>query len=133
MKRFCFLLLLTTCITLPSIAQKTGKLTITWEFKGVEEGYDHKNRIVVYIDGEEEGTSSSMVQTKKNSYTISPSLGNHDVRIVNWALYDGTWEEHTIANNYSVDCLWEDNIKIKKKTNVYLVFDLDDETTAKVK
>ena len=56
------------------------------------------------------------------------------MRIVNYALYEGNWEEHTVENNYSYDCVYELNQNFKKrKYTVDLVFDLDNGVEAKVK
>ena len=43
--------------------------------------------------------------------------------------YDGNWEEHTIANEYSIDALYEGEIKLKKEVTINLVFDITEEKT----
>jgi hypothetical protein len=50
------------------------------------------------------------------------------------AYYEGTWEEHTVANEYSLDALYEGEVSLKKKLTLDLVFDIDKEVTiAKLK
>jgi hypothetical protein len=68
-----------------------------------------------------------------NSVTVTVPQGNHDVKVVNYALYEGKWEEHSKANEYSIDCLYEKNMAIKSKSMLSLVFDIDTETTTSTK
>ncbi len=89
---------------------------------------------MVNIDGELAGETSELVQSKPNSCTVKVPRGSHSIRVVNMAYYEGDWEEHTIANEYSLDALYEGSINLKKKLTLNLVFDIDKETTiAKLK
>lgn len=116
------------------VAGKGVPLTVTWIYKNVEEGYDHENRMVVYIDGKKVGTSAIFAQSKKGSMTVMVPAGQHDVSIENYAFYEGQWELHSIDNNYSIDAFYSTNmIFTKKKRSVNLVFDIETmETTPKV-
>lgn len=111
-----------------SQAEKEIKVTVKYSFKGIEEGYDHDTRTELYIDDELVGTSTVKKESKPNSVTAATAKGKHNIRVVNQALYEGTWEDHTIANNYSIDCLYEAEINVKKTLTIQLLFDLDGET-----
>ncbi|MDH4472958.1 MAG: hypothetical protein QE487_10135 [Fluviicola sp.] len=116
-------------------AAKGVPLTVTWIYKNVEVGYDHENRMIVYVDGKQMGTSAIFAESKKGSMTVIVPPGQHDVVIENYAFYEGQWELHSIENNYSVDAFYSTNmIFAKKKRSVDLVFDIETlETTTTVK
>ena len=101
-------------------------LTISWEFKNVEEGYDHDNKCKVWIDGEPAGESSVKKETKPNTLKIKTTQGSHQVKIVNYSLYENSWEEHTLENDYGIDCVFEEWVDLRKKTKINLVFDIDE-------
>lgn len=108
-------------------------LSVKWSFKGVEEGYDHKNKCVVFVDGEEVGQSTVTVETVPNSMKVTIPSGEHTVRVINYALYEGQWEAHTIENNYSQDCLAEKTANFGKKSKLAMVFDIDNGVSVKWK
>jgi hypothetical protein len=110
-----------------SFAQGNSKLSIDWKFTGINEGYDHDNKVEVYLDGVLVKTSTVSKQSQKNSVTIETTKGKHNIRIVNFALYENKWEEHTIVNNYSLDAKYETDLKLKKKNKISLIFDIDKE------
>ena len=60
-------------------------------------------------------------------WRVEVPVGYHELRIVNWALCEGTWEEHTIENEYSIDATYEEGHTFKK---LYLAFDIDNGTFA---
>jgi hypothetical protein len=131
-----FLLLLAiVALPLGSIsAKRTSKLIIDVKFENIEDGYDHLCKTRVFVDGELVATSSEELQSKPNTLTVNIPRGEHTVKVVNYALYEGNWEEHTIENNYSVDCLHEFTEKFrKKKYKLNIVFDLDDVTKTEFK
>lgn len=133
-KSFLFIALAISIFTFGAHAQKKGTITVNASYKGIIEGYDHVNKTVVYVDGVQVGETSEQVQSKPNSCKVSVPRGKHDLRIVNLAYYEGTWEEHTIENEYSLDALYEGTVNLKKKLTVNLVFDIEKETTtAKLK
>ncbi len=133
-KTILFISLFISTLTFSAIAQKQGTITVKTKYTGIIDGYDHMNKTDIYIDGMLAGSTSSQLQSKPNSCTVSVSRGQHDVRIINMAYYEGTWEEHTIENEYSLDALYEGTINLKKKLTIDLLFDIDkEETIAKVK
>jgi hypothetical protein len=133
-KTILLFMLVSSVFVMSAFAQKPGKITLKTSYKGIIEGYDHVNRTDVYVDGILKGSTLEQVQSKPGSCTISVPKGTHDIRIVNMAYYEGTWEEHTIANEYSLDALYEGKVTLKKKLSIELVFDIEKEQTfAKVK
>ena len=105
---------------------KQVTLTVEYSFLGIEEGYDHDCKTELYIDDKLVATSTVKKESEKNSVSTQLSKGIHKIKVINYALYKGAWEEHTIANNYSIDCLYESTLKMKKKRNkLKLVFDID--------
>jgi hypothetical protein len=110
-------------------AQKQGIVTIHTVYSGVVDGYDHINKTVVFIDGKESGESSAQVQSQPNSFSIAIPRGKHFIRVVNMAKYKNSWEEHSIANDYSLDAFYEGSIKLKKTITINLVFDIAQERT----
>ena len=109
----------------PTVAA-AGTLKLDWKFTGIEDGYDHVNKMVVYVNGELVGESPSAPQSQRQKWSIDVPDGAFELRVVNHALYEGTWEEHTVANNYSVDCLLETSVSARSKHSFKLVFGLDD-------
>lgn len=106
-----------------------GDLVVSWSFKNIQEGYDHEARMDVFVDGSKVAESPSALQSAGGKMKVSLPRGDHDVRLVAMALYEGTWEEHTIDNEYSIDCEWSGSVNgNKKKTKVGLVFDIDEGT-----
>ncbi|MBK7408329.1 MAG: hypothetical protein IPL49_16530 [Saprospirales bacterium] len=106
---------------------QTTKLTVNYKFANVEVGYDHDSKTQVLIDGEVAGESGVAGQTEGGSLTVTVPIGTHQLKIVNWALYEGNWEEHTIENDYSIDAIYETSHKFKKPEKLFLLFDLDNE------
>lgn len=131
-KTILFLIPLLLFTTAALYGQKPAKVTVNWTFEGVKDGYDHDNKMVAYIDGEEVGESSVKKESVPNSYTFEVKKGRHEIRIVNFAQYEGEWEEHTVANEYSLDCIFEDTLEFKKKCTITLVFDIDKEETSSI-
>ncbi|MEY3238532.1 MAG: hypothetical protein RI883_2633 [Bacteroidota bacterium] len=128
MKLFALALLM-LCLSASLMAQKKVNLEVTWIYTNVLEGYDHNCKTKIFIDGNEAGESKVGLESVKNKLVVAVEPGKHQVRIVNYAEYEGNWEEHTIANNYSVDAVYEDSIVFKKKPRkVSLIFDITTET-----
>lgn len=108
------------------------KITVKWTFENIVEGYDHDTKTELYVDGKLVATSTVTKESKSNSVSAIVSKGRHTIKVVNYAYYDGQWEEHTIANTYSIDCLYESEINCKKKNNkINLVFDINSGTSRK--
>jgi hypothetical protein len=130
MKKSILLLTLFVCLLMfGAYAEKKGTITVKTSYTGIVEGYDHVNKTVLYVDGKPAAESSEQVQSEPNTFSVTIPKGKHDIRIVNMAKYENTWEEHTIANEYSLDALYEGSINLKKKLIIDLVFDIDKETT----
>lgn len=121
------ILLLSFLIITSLVQAKAGTVsfTIEWIFMNVEEGYDHENRIEVFIDGKNVGTSQTFNETELGTYTIDIASGSHKISIMNHAFYEGRWEEHTIANNYSIDATAEMTHNFKTSEKLKLVWDID--------
>jgi hypothetical protein len=128
-KSYLLLTLIISLLTIGAVAQKTGIIRVNTSYTGVLDGYDHINKTMVYVDGMLAGETSEQLQSIPNSCSVSASKGTHSIRIINMANYEGNWEEHTIANEYSIDALYEGEIKLKKEVTISLVFDISEEKT----
>ncbi len=109
------------------------KVVVTFQFKGIEKGYDHETRCVLFVDGKEAAVSETKIQSKGGRLAAKLPPGRHVLRVVNYALYEGKWEEHTKANDYSQDCTFDGEFEFGKKRsklNLALTFDLDAGATA---
>jgi hypothetical protein len=129
MKKHFFLLLTFMAITAAAFAGKPAKLTIEYAFKGIEEGYDHTTKAYVFVDGEQVLESPEHKQSIAQSFSISVPSGKRQIKVELWALYEGVWELHVVDNNYSIDCVVDDEFNIKKKGTLKIVFDLDSDTS----
>ena len=108
-------------------------LDVTYVYQNIEEGYDHTHQLHIFADGQEVGKSVQGPESKKATATVTVPDGAFDLRIVDHALYEGNWEEHTVANNYSIDAVVEMRMKKAKKHKLKVVFDIDSGTTFKGK
>jgi len=105
---------------------QNATLTVTFKFAGITEGYDHTCKSQVWMNGELLGESSEVKESVGGSFTVDIPYGEHTVRVINLAQYEGEWEEHTIENNYSIDCLWRGSHTYSKKANkLFMLHDLD--------
>ena len=110
---------------------QTTRLTVNYQFKNIVEGYDHECKTEVLIDGESVGESGVAVETKGGSFTVDVPVGKHQLEVINYALYEGEWEAHTIENDFSIDCTYyESDHNFKKAEKLYLLFDIDSGTYA---
>jgi hypothetical protein len=110
-----------------------ASLDVTYVFTGIEEGYDHTHRLEIFVDGQSVGMSPEGLQSKKDHVVVEVPNGPFALRIVDSAFYDGKWEEHTIANDYSLDCVVEKDLAPRKKHKLSIVFDIDNGVTVKGK
>jgi hypothetical protein len=115
-----------TWLWLVACAGAPSGYRVAWSFANIEEGYDHDSRTEVWVDGVKAVESSVTPQSKPNEVTVDVPAGTHQLRVVNLALYEGQWEEHTVANNYSIDCTWEGTVG--PKGQLVLLFDVDQGT-----
>lgn len=107
-------------------------LRVNWEFRNIVETYDHHNKCKIWIDGQEVGESKVSKQTEPNEMKIKVQKGVHDLKILNYALYEGKWEAHVIENDYSIDCIFAEEVEFKKKNKISLIFDLDEGVSSKI-
>jgi len=128
-KPVLLLMLIISLFILDANAQRKGIITVNARFSGILDGYDLINKTVVYVDGQIAGETTEQLQSKPNSCSVTVPRGKHKLRIVNMAFSDGKWEEHTFANNYSIDALYESKMKLRKKQTINLVFDITREKT----
>lgn len=108
---------------------KNGKLTVDWKFSNVVEGYNHQNKITIFSDGKKIGESEAFLQDSWGTYTVSVPTGKHQLRIVSSAFYEGQWEEHTVANNYSIDAIYDQELQVNTNTHLTIDWDLDNQNT----
>lgn len=127
MRTFLFLSLL---VSAPAVA---APIKVDWRFLHVVDGFAHDNRLDVYVDGNKVLQSSVKPETKRNTLKLDLKPGPHELRFVNMALYEGTWEEHTVANDYSVDCTWDVSVTSTHPKAIHLVCDIDALATYTVK
>ncbi|HUM53584.1 MAG TPA: hypothetical protein PK431_17320, partial [Chitinophagales bacterium] len=128
MKKTIFLTYLFLSIFfLPTISKAAETVDITFKFKAINtrEGFDLTSKLVVYCDGNKIGESTSKLQSKQNSVTVKIPSGNHNVRAVLNALNDaGNWEERTIANEYSLDFVYDKTDYWSSNNTINLTYDI---------
>lgn len=132
MKKLLILLLVFGLFINQSEAKKSKNATleISYIFKNIIDGYDHKTKAIININGEQVLETPANLQSKKQTYTINIPKGSYDFYLMMWALYEGQWEEHTKDNNYSIDCFIDTKFKTtKSKHKLDIVFDIDTEET----
>lgn len=118
-----------------SVMAQNAKLTVKYSFTGIVDGYDHNTRTTIFLNDEELCTSKEHKESKDMIFSCDVPPGSYTVRVVNYAQYEGVWEEHTVENNYSIDAVFEKEMtfKKKKKYTIGLLFDLDNGTSVKKK
>jgi len=109
---------------------QTSTFTTTFKFAGIEDGYDHICKTQVWINGTLAGESTPAKQSEGGTITVQVPYGEQRVLVTNYAQYEGEWEEHTIDNNYSIDCMWQGtHVFDKKPAKFFLLFDIDNGTS----
>ncbi len=119
------LLIFALLLTFVGFSQKPCKVTLNYQYLNIEEGYDHLTKTQIYIDGTMIIESPEHYESQKTTVEFEIPGGSHEISIVNLAYYEGTWEEHTVENNYSIDAVVKEVIKFKKKVKIDIIFDLD--------
>jgi hypothetical protein len=106
-------------------AQKVKLITITFKYQFVHDDSDKmiNTRLKVYVDDVVKGVSLEKKESDANHVTIEIPAGKHKVRAVIESQYEGNWEEHTIANEYSIDCIYLHEDNYTKHVRVDLIFD----------
>jgi hypothetical protein len=110
---------------------KPVKLTFSYQVKNTIEGYEYISKLVVYVDDQVAGESTPLIQTKPNSVTVSIPKGNHKVRAVLMAQFEGNWEERTKDNNYSWDFEWTQTGDFSKNRKIKITFDINKGVSSK--
>lgn len=132
MKARLLLLLLLPILTFSSFTPaKSGKLTISYKATGTLEGYSYLSKMKVYVDETLVGESPEKDQQASNSFSVSVPKGAHKVKCQLWAFLDGKWEERTVANDYSFDWSYEENMNLGKKNKLALEFNITDDKVIK--
>lgn len=120
------------CSTSKSSNPSISTLQVNWVFKGIEEGYDHKTKGELSIDNKLLHTTGVALQSKPQSFSVSVPKGKHLLKLMLLAEYEGKWEEHIRDNNYSIDCMVEQEFEFKRsKHTLEVTFDLDKDMTYK--
>jgi len=124
MKKVLLFLLLTAIYPFYSSASE-GTLEISWKFLHVLDGYDHLNKIEIYIDGILISTSEPFHESQLAKHTVKVKKGKHRITIKDFAYYNENWEEHLVEHNYSIDAVFNEEHNFKKKNFLTLVWDID--------
>ena len=100
-------------------------LTIRYSFTKIESGYDHKNKVIVYVDGDKERESVPKIESEENSVRVKVSEGSHDIKIEDWVFYKDNWELHSKANSYSFDLINTKTVDMDRNKTMIIIYDLD--------
>ncbi len=105
-------------------AQKS-KVTIEISYTGIEVGYDHVTKDEIYIDGKLVKVTEEHKESEPMKLKIKIPRGSHEIKVVNWTLYKGTWEQTTKDNDYSIDGFFTKTYDFGKKVRLSILYDLD--------
>lgn len=108
-------------------AQKVKLITVTFKYQFLHDDGEGKlinTRLKVYVDDVVKGISLEKKEAEANHVTVEIPAGKHKIRAVIESEYEHQWEEHTIANEYSIDCIYLHEDEYKKHVRVDLIFDL---------
>ncbi len=111
-------------LMVPSFAAAKS-ITASVIYLNVNEGFDHENRMLVFVDGQQVAETGVKMESQLNTVKFKLPKGAQVVRLVNFARYEGNWEEHTVENDYSMDCLIEVPVAPKAPKRIDLVCDID--------
>lgn len=113
--------------------KKIKLITVSFKYTFIHagEGTDINTRLKIYVDGIVKGVSLEKMETEANAVTIEIPAGNHKLRAVIETQYEGGWEEHIIANEYSIDCVYLSDMEFNNHVRVELIFDLEKGTIVK--
>ncbi len=120
-------LILSLLVTLSSVAfGQQGSVDVSIEFRGIEKGYDHTTRDELYVDGKLLLVTEERLESKAIKLNVQVPRGKHTIKIVNWVMYEGVWEENNVENNYSLDSFREIECNFRKKGQLTVVYDLNE-------
>jgi len=120
-------------VALPALAGGPKPTRIRWSFENIVEGYDHLHKMVIAGDGATLATSEPTNESVPGSLELMLPAGAQTLRIVSMAQWEGNWDEHTIANDYSVDCLWELDVSDRPPKKIDLVCDIEEGATVRMR
>ena len=106
--------------------------SVNWKFENVREGFDHDIRLVVYVDGKRYQVSNIAKGSVGNSFKVNLPKATSELKIVAEAFYEGTWEEHSVANAYSMDAVVQKTGPFSSKLSLDVKFDIKSETVIPV-
>lgn len=109
-----------------SFAQSSVDVTLKWKFLNVIDGYDHLNKMEIYVDGNLISASPEFYETTLAEHTFKVPTGKHKVEFKNFAYYDGEWEAHTLDNDYSVEGIYSETRNFSKPDVVVITWDIDE-------
>jgi citrate lyase beta subunit len=133
-KNIIFMLVLLAGMGTANAGTIKGKLiTITFKYKFIHaaEGKEINTRLKIYVDDAVKGVSLAKMETESNTVTIEIPTGKHKLRAVIESEFEGKWEEHTVANEYSIDCVYLSETDFTKHVRVDIIFDLEKGTIVK--
>ena len=113
--------------------KKIKLITVSFKYTFIHasEGKTINTRLKVYVDGVSKAVSLEKMETEANAVTIEIPAGVHKLRAVIETQYEEGWEEHTIANEYSIDCVYLSEMEFNNHVRVELLFDLEKGTIVK--
>ncbi len=110
---------------------KLISISFKYSFKHANSGTDINTRLKIYVDDVVKGVSLEKMETASNHVTIQIPAGTHKIRAVIESEFEHVWEEHTIVNEYSIDCVYLKEMNFTKNFFVELIFDLEKGTIVK--
>ncbi|MCE3295834.1 MAG: hypothetical protein K0R65_1548 [Crocinitomicaceae bacterium] len=108
-----------------AVAQKPAKLKVTYNFENIVEGYDHQTKTEVYVDNKLVATSKEHKQSEPTTISVATTRGMHNIKVVNYAYYNGQWEARSTDNGYSTDGTVTKDWLLKKKNALSVTYDLN--------
>jgi hypothetical protein len=107
-------------------------LSVSWRFTNVKHGFDHDTRIVIYADGKKVFTSPVAKGATGNSFKANLPKNTSEIKLVAEAFYEGTWEEHLVVHEYSLDAVVLKSGPFAQKLDLDINFDLKNATVVTV-
>ena len=121
-----YLLIWLLCLPLLSLAQqKEGRLQLSYAFTGIKEGYNHQEKVDLYLNDKLIYSGPAAAMDEKRAMDVSLPPGTWELRLESWVWYDEQWEAQTVANGYNIDAVWTSTIKVKKKKNLKIDLEFD--------
>ncbi len=118
-------LILFIAIASISFSQKQCKVKVKYKFDNIQEGYDHKTKCMIYVDGSLKTESFEHLQSVETTIPFKVDRGTHEIKVVNMTFYEGKWEERSIANGYSTEGVYKNSFSLGKKKAINITFDLN--------